>query len=133
MGYKDPAKQREFNRLWVARRRAEYLSTKCCVVCGSKTDLEIDHIDPSKKISHTVWSWSIERRDQELSKCQVLCSNCHKEKTKRDFGYKSGHGTLSEYKKGCRCEVCRVNHSVAIKDWRKRVDYNHTRSDRPHK
>jgi len=133
MGYKDPEKQREYVRNWVARRRADYLATKSCVVCGGKRNLQIDHIDPNEKVSHRVWSWSEERRAKELAKCQILCSDCYKNKTRRDLGYKTGHGTMSEYTKGCRCAVCTVSHLERMKDWRKRVDFNNTRSDRPHK
>lgn len=63
-----------------------------CIKCGSKERLELDHINPtekewnpkrsmcSKKLSKNFWN--------EINKCQLLCYNCHKEKTKRS--YKSG-------------------------------------------
>jgi 5-methylcytosine-specific restriction endonuclease McrA len=54
MGYKDLDKQRKYQRERVARIRAEYLDGKCCVNCGSKGPLEVDHIDPSTKESHAV-------------------------------------------------------------------------------
>lgn len=43
--------------------------------------MEVDHIDPDSKVSHTVWSWTPKRRELELSKCQVLCRKCHRRKT----------------------------------------------------
>lgn len=52
-----------------------------CRQCGSTEDLELDHIDPTTKISHAVWSWSEQRRAEELKKCQVLCHNYHETKT----------------------------------------------------
>ena len=54
-----------------------------CVKCGcwDLDQLEVDHIDPNTKVSHRVWSWSKERRENELAKCQVLCRACHLTKT----------------------------------------------------
>ena len=132
MAYKDPDKQREFARKWLAQRRSEYLSDKRCVKCGSTTDLEIDHIDPSTKVSHRVWSWSAERRAIELAKCQVLCRKCHDEKTAVDQGHPGGHGSRSSYLKGCRCALCHEREAARVKAWRERVDYAHTRPDRKH-
>ena len=58
-----------------------------CIKCGSKERLELDHINPkekewnpkrsmcSKKLSENFW--------KEINKCQLLCYDCHKEKTKK--------------------------------------------------
>lgn len=71
MAYKGD-KKRQYDRNWVAKRRAQWFSDKCCVVCGTKEKLEVHHIKPEDKISHRVWSWAKERRDKELNKCEVL-------------------------------------------------------------
>lgn len=84
MGYKDKEEQAEYQRKWIARRRSEFLDGKSCVECGSDSNLEIDHVDPNAKVAHRVWSWAKERRDRELRKCQILCHDCHVEKTKKD-------------------------------------------------
>lgn len=81
MGYKDPDKQREYQRQWKAARRAEFFKDKVCVRCGSTKNLELDHIDRSTKVSHNIWSWSKKRREAEIEKCQVLCRDCHKAKS----------------------------------------------------
>lgn len=65
----------------IASRRSKWLEDKNCVNCGSCERLEIDHIDPSTKISSTVWTWTEKRRKVELEKCQVLCRPCHVEKS----------------------------------------------------
>lgn len=83
MPYADPAQQREYQRLWRQRRRAAYFADKACVVCGSTDNLELDHLDPTQKVSHKIWSWSEQRRLVELVKCQVLCRPCHAEKSNR--------------------------------------------------
>ena len=99
---------REYKRNWVAARRAEWMAGKSCVKCGSTQSLEVDHIDPAQKVAHTIWSWAIPRRDAELAKCQVLCTPCHKEKTRADRPIPE-HGTLARYGKHhkCRCDICR--------------------------
>lgn len=66
-------------RLWIAQRRADWFAGKSCLRCG--TDLQLDHIDSEQKVDHRIWSWSAERREVELAKCQVLCEPCHKWKT----------------------------------------------------
>lgn len=76
-----PEEQREYQRQWVARRRAEWFADKCCIDCGSTDRLELDHVDPSQKISHSIWSWSKSRRAIEIAKCVVRCFPCHRVKT----------------------------------------------------
>jgi 5-methylcytosine-specific restriction endonuclease McrA len=71
----------------------KYLSDKCCVICGESdvVVLEMDHIDPRTKlfsISQAVklgYSW--ETILKELEKCRVLCANCHKRHTAKQFGW----------------------------------------------
>lgn len=70
---------------------------KGCVECGYKTHavaLHLDHID--KKTKHRSGNhkaietgWSKERIKQELTKCQVLCANCHSVKTYNSKDYLS--------------------------------------------
>lgn len=82
MSYRDPAKQAEYCRQWMRRRRLAWLeSCGPCRHCGSTKNIELDHIDPDQKISHAIWSWSESRRLEELAKCQPLCHECHKKKT----------------------------------------------------
>lgn len=79
MGTKE--EQRAFQRNWMRQRRLEFFKDKCCVKCGSVENLNLDHIDPATKVTHNIWSWKKERREAEISKCQVLCFNCHAEKS----------------------------------------------------
>lgn len=100
---------REYQRRWIAQRRAEWLEDKVCVICGSNDRLEIDHIDPSQKKRNigTLWSYAPDNpiRVEELAKCQVLCYTHHKEKTIREANARAQHGRTL-YSKGCRCEIC---------------------------
>lgn len=98
MPYKDRETQRAYQREWRAQRRAEYFKDKCCVLCYSTDRLELDHIDPEHKISHRIWSWSSQRREEELLKCRVLCFQCHliKSKTEHAKGVQQPNHKLSE-------------------------------------
>lgn len=77
--------QRDYNRKWVAARRAAFFSGKSCAQCGSTQNLELDHVDPSTKIHHAIWTWRESRRLAEASKCQALCHDCHLAKTAKYF------------------------------------------------
>lgn len=76
--------KREYQRKWIANRRAEFFKDKSCAKCGSTESLELDHIDRLTKVSNSIWSWSQVRREEELAKCQVLCSDCHLKKTSQE-------------------------------------------------
>jgi hypothetical protein len=108
MPYKDKNKQREYQRLWIRQRRLQWLKANGpCVICGSWQDLEIDHTDPTKKVTHRIWSWNEKVRKTELLKCQVLCEYHHKKKTIDYLAKPDNHGTANTYTKyNCRCEKC---------------------------
>lgn len=115
MGYKDKEKQKEYARNWIKARRDAYLIDKVCAICGDTSRLEIDHIDPKTKVTHRIWSWALLRRNEELKKCQILCYACHKKKTISQTLEKSiTHGN-SGYDRMCRCEICKVAHSIRMK------------------
>lgn len=104
----NPETMRQYKREWVARRRAAWFADKCCAGCGSTDQLELDHKDPSMKLSNAIWSWSASRREAELAKCQVLCRGCHQRKTVGEMFRPRVHGTVAMYKRGkCRCRLCR--------------------------
>lgn len=55
----------------------------CCVSCGTKHDLEFDHIDDSIK-SENVGNAVRHTRStfwKEVNKCQLMCKECHQKKT----------------------------------------------------
>lgn len=112
--------KREYQRNWVASRKSQWFAGKSCVTCGSFSGLEINHIDRAKKVSHRVWSWSTPRRDEELTKCEVLCHACHKEVTRKQFSKPIQHGTKSGYNRGCRLECCMEGMRKYFRDYRNR-------------
>lgn len=112
MPYKDPEKYRKYRREYHARRKDAWFEGKVCAGCGSDENLQLDHVDPSQKVTHRVWFWSQERRDVELAKCQALCAPCHREKTtlqqELTHGYTPRqHGERRTYNAGCRCRPCK--------------------------
>lgn len=114
MPYADPDTQRRYQRQWAQNNRRRWLSENGpCAKCGSDKDMEVDHIDRTKKISHRVWSWTKDRRDEELRKCQVLCGSCHKEKTSLEKQRPIKHGTESGYAR-CRCSSCTEAHRIYV-------------------
>jgi 5-methylcytosine-specific restriction endonuclease McrA len=119
MAYKDIEKQREFQRLRQRKTRADYLRGKTCAKCPTSTGLQIDHIKREDKVTHAIWSWSKARRDEELKKCQILCTPCHKKKTKSEIGTtEHGDFTATVYRNGCRCQLCRYSHAMKMHRYR---------------
>jgi len=59
-----------------------------CVKCGATERLEFDHIDPKNKsfcITKNLRMGDKEKLQEELDKCQLLCYDCHLEKTKQSW------------------------------------------------
>lgn len=117
MPFANKQERMEYQREWIADRRASFFAGKCCVKCGSTTDLELDHIDPAQKVSHRIWSWSAIRRNEELSKCQVLCAECHLEKTVSE-SQTARCGDASMYRRGCRCDDCKFAQRIKMREYR---------------
>lgn len=112
-------KKREYQRKWIAQRKAEYFKGKTCTKCGTSDDLQLDHIDRTKKVSHSIWSWSQVRREAELDKCQVLCIPCHRTKTNDDVYGDWKHGTTRGYwRHNCRCDKCKQAVTQWFRDYR---------------
>src|SRR5208282_5957069 len=115
------AYMREYMKERCRQRHAvavEQLGGKC-TKCDGTEQLEFDHIvagsyDPrSRGGKGTMWTFSEKRLQEELAKCQLLCHDCHWEKTLEDLDRKPAkgtHGTLSAYR-WCgppKCEECRA-------------------------
>lgn len=84
MGYKDPAKQRAYQLEWITRRRTAWIAANGpCALCGSDSDLEVDHVDPLSKTVNParLWSMAPARAAVELANCRVLCRDCHAAKS----------------------------------------------------
>jgi len=73
----------------------DYLKDHPCVDCGESDPivLEFDHVRGEKEFSIAEYprlGYNWERVEKEIAKCEVRCSNCHKRKTSKQFGWYSG-------------------------------------------
>ncbi len=69
------------HRAWVL----QYLAKHPCVDCG-ETDsrcLDFDHVRGKKRldVSRMIGNFSLEAIEEEIEKCEVRCSNCHRKRT----------------------------------------------------
>jgi hypothetical protein len=82
-------KTREQLQIWVV----EYLMEHPCVDCG-ETDpvvLDFDHVrgDKVENVAHMVdKAYCKSTIETEIAKCEVRCSNCHRRRTAKLFGWK---------------------------------------------
>lgn len=82
------------NKLQEQKRKyvLDYLRTHPCF-CGESDPvvLEFDHVGTFKRleVSRIINSGYLSLRylQEEIEHCQVLCANCHRRKTAKDFGY----------------------------------------------
>lgn len=101
-----------------------------CSVCGSNDRLEIDHIDHTNKgfdLGKAFTSMSESRLFEEVAKCQLLCYECHKLKTRKDLAEKFDqrefweHGTLAGYSHHkCRCNGCKTVWNQYTRDYKRK-------------
>lgn len=101
MPYKDPAKRREYRKVWYSKNKqselnhvknrkkmikmwfVQYKKGLKCLNCGENhlATLEFHHNSSNKEnnISKMVSEgYSIKKIQDELKKCDVLCANCHR-------------------------------------------------------
>lgn len=101
---------KEYYRKYWQKRKVEIILKLggVCWDCGGDDELEIDHIDPTKKtmnLSSRIASRS-EAVLKELENCQLLCRECHKKKSiqaRTPFTHGTYYGAA---KKGCGCAEC---------------------------
>lgn len=84
------AYHRDYSRNYYYKRKEriiERLGGKC-VRCGSCEKLEIHHRDAYNKcfaVTKKILSIPLDKLEEELSKCELLCKKCHQEESIRQF------------------------------------------------
>jgi 5-methylcytosine-specific restriction endonuclease McrA len=104
-----------------------------CVRCGTtEGTLHLDHKDAKKKTMRAsdLHSVNDKRFEAEIKNLQVLCEDCHRDKTFEDWDYssltpKKTHGSYWFYRKyRCRCPECTKAYQDKQKEWRKQQKDN---------
>lgn len=79
---------KEYHQKYYANRKQEYVDLLGgrCIKCGSKDNLEFDHIDKNSRkfIIIKILKRKKEIVLKELKKCQLLCSICHRKKSGKE-------------------------------------------------
>lgn len=104
----------------------EILGNKCAVCGATDKSLDFDHINPKSK-SFTIcdeWSKNGDDLQNELVKCQLLCVDCHNDKTLKQKSFQKVkeqnlHGTLSCYRY-CKCDICRKAKADYMREYGKK-------------
>lgn len=105
MPHKDLEKRRAYHRKWSAnnpewweqrRERNKQLVREAknqpCADCGRSYPyyvMDLDHREDKKFVLAIVAKkhWAVERIQEEIAKCDVVCSNCHRERTAKRANY----------------------------------------------
>jgi superfamily II DNA helicase RecQ len=67
-----------------------------CADCGEPDPivLEFDHINPTNKLDNigTLISRGVSKKvlEEELDKCEVVCANCHRRRTAKQYNWSRG-------------------------------------------
>lgn len=78
-----------------------------CYQCGSCESLQFHHVNPGDKsfaVGSVLNGVSESKLALELSKCRLLCAECHRAVHRAN----PEHGSATMYiNRGCRCDECR--------------------------
>lgn len=90
--YIERAKAHKAKRVEQARMHVRAIKSNPCTDCGGlfhPVAMDFDHLgDKTANIADMVNSgWSIKRIDQEVAKCELVCSNCHRLRTAKRGGW----------------------------------------------
>jgi len=84
-GQKEKSRLRQKSgRTAMVKKIREYKESVGCIDCGEMYPhyvLEFDHIDPSTKVANVSRLRSWKTAQEEMSKCEVVCGNCHNIRT----------------------------------------------------
>lgn len=112
--------RREYQNARRRKNREDFFSGKACNKCGSVDDLQLDHVDPKTKKYRPTELWNMSpnnpKRIAELKKCQILCYECHLDKTM------GKDGDMNAVKQGVsKSMICSKGHDLNVVGWYKSV------------
>ncbi len=99
VGQKDKTRKRSRDRRGELKKYIqEYKQGKKCVDCKEDYPywiLEFDHLKDKKFTIGQFWNYtvSLEKLKKEIKKCEVVCANCHKNRTYKRL-FKNGSNAL---------------------------------------
>lgn len=114
-GLKDKTIQNNRSRRALLRAVVAEMKSKPCTDCGKNFKwyvMEYDHIKQKKyQISSMVnRGWTIKRIKLELENCELVCSCCHRSRSKSRFPTPGSYGKLQTYKRTyidkCKSKPC---------------------------
>src|SRR3990167_515315 len=124
--FKNLQVMKEFQRNWIALRKAAFFSDKKCCKrkCRSKKELGLSMKNPLKnpRTVRTPWSLGEERFKDEIKKYRVYCGKHLRKRwianMKKVNPKVLNHGVYNSYaKKGCRCYRCKEAYSARRHAW----------------
>jgi hypothetical protein len=83
VGYNREAMRRRYER---RRAYIESLKANPCADCGGTFPpecMDFDHLGDKFKNLARLMSYSLERIKEELAKCELVCANCHRIRTRK--------------------------------------------------
>jgi len=85
---------------WIWACLTKYKTARGCADCGINDDvvLDFDHLPEHEKLFTIGWGMHRHRPSvvwQEVQKCEVVCSNCHRQRTRARWGPRSNRRELS--------------------------------------
>lgn len=133
------------HRATKARKRAEIIASlgSVCVKCGYSDvrALQIDHVNCDGYLDRhrsggSYYSYLLKQIQIRPDDFQLLCANCHVIKTATEQAARRKYhgeyvpkqlrpcGTHSAYRRGCRCENCKVAHREYVRVQQKKATAN---------
>lgn len=122
------AKKKKYERERYARRVALMSAVKAapCLDCGGRYPpyiMDFDHLPGTKKKAAVglMFGTTVESLLEEIAKCDLVCSNCHRERTHQRRGSVvpkryAGQRTLVAAAKSTPCLDCRVRYAQHVMD-----------------
>lgn len=69
----------------------DYLKNNPCIDCGEKDPIVLEYDHKGHKLKNVcniiATGYSLDNLKKEIAKCEVVCANCHRRRTSKQFNY----------------------------------------------